>query len=57
MLDEGPEGFEGGLNARKYISLAQVPKATATRDLQDLAARRVLISIGAGRGARYELNL
>ena len=57
MLDEGPQGFEGGLNARKYISLTQVSKATATRDLQDLAARGVLIPIGAGRGARYELNL
>jgi Fic family protein len=57
MLDEGPQGFEGGLNARKYISLTQVSKATATRDLQDLAARGVLIPIGAGRGARYELSL
>jgi Fic family protein len=57
MLDEGPDGFEGGLNARKYVSLTQVSKATATRDLQDLAARGVLLPIGAGRGARYELNL
>jgi len=57
VLQAGPNGFEGGLNARKYKNLTQVSKATATRDLQDLVAKGVLIPVGAGRSARYELNL
>ncbi|KAF0093693.1 MAG: filamentation induced by cAMP protein fic [Puniceicoccaceae bacterium 5H] len=55
MWEAGPEGFAGGMNARKYISLTQVSKATATRDLQQLAALGVLQAVGRGRSARYEL--
>ncbi len=33
MLEEGHLGFEGGMKARKYVSLAKTSKATATRDL------------------------
>lgn len=36
MLEEGPDGFEGGMNARKYIGIAKTSNATATRDMQDL---------------------
>ncbi len=36
MFDAGPEGFTGGMNARKYVALTEVSKATATRDLQQL---------------------
>ncbi len=50
MLDEGPEGFEGGMNARKYGSLMKVSKATATRDLQELLSIGVLMSIDGARG-------
>ena len=57
MLEEGPEGFEGGMNARKYCGLTRVSKATATRDLQDLVTKGALRPIGAGRSARYELRL
>ena len=57
MLEEGPEGFEGGMNARKYRGLTKVSKATATRDLQDLVTKGALRPIGAGRSARYELRL
>lgn len=57
MLDEGPEGFEGGINATKYVGLTKVSKATATRDLQDLAQKGVLIPLGGGRSTRYEINL
>jgi len=57
MLDEGPEEFEGGINARKYVGLTKVSKATATRDLRDLARKGVLAPIGGGRSTRYELNL
>lgn len=33
MLDEGNQGFEGGMNARKYVSIASTSKVTSTRDL------------------------
>jgi Fic family protein len=56
ILEAGPEGFEGGINARKYKNLTEVSKATATRDLQDLVGKGVLRPIGAGRSARYDLN-
>lgn len=57
MLEEGPEGFEGGMNARKYRGLTRVSKATATRDLRDLVMKGALRPIGAGRSARYDLRL
>ncbi len=43
--------------ARGYLESTGVSKATATRDLQDLASKGALSLIGSGRGARYELNL
>ena len=57
MLEEGPNGFEGGMNARKYVSIATTSQATATRDLQELAEKRVFIPTGGGRSTRYMLNL
>jgi len=57
MLEKGPEGFSGGMNARKYVALTKVSKATATRDLQFLAEVGVLRPIGKGRSARYDLIL
>ncbi|MDB4474418.1 Fic family protein [Opitutaceae bacterium] len=57
MLVDGPDEFEGGMNARKYGSLNHVSKATATRDLQRLVTLGALRPIGAGRSARYEVNL
>ncbi|MGB5820984.1 MAG: Fic family protein [Saonia sp.] len=57
MLEEGHQGFEGGMNARKYISIASTSKATATRDLQDLVEKGVFKPIGGGRSTRYEINM
>jgi Fic family protein len=57
ILEEGPNGFEGGMNARKYVSIATTSKATATRDLQDLAEKKIFIQTGGGRSTRYALNL
>ncbi len=57
MLEAGPGGFDGGMNARKYVSLNRVSKATATRDLQHLVECGALRPVGAGRSARYELGL
>jgi Fic family protein len=57
MLEEGPKGFEGGMNAKKYLSITHTSKATATRDLQDLVEKEALRAIGGGRSTRYEVNL
>jgi Fic family protein len=57
MLEAGSQGFEGGMNARKYVALTKVSKATATRDLQSLADAGVLRPVGKGRSARYEIIL
>jgi len=56
MLEEGPGGFDGGMNARKYVSMTKASKATATRDLQELLAIGAFIVIGASRSTRYEVN-
>ncbi len=57
MLEEDPDGFEGGMNARKYISIAKTSRATATRDLQELVKMGVFVTLGGGHSTRYELNL
>lgn len=59
MLEEGPKGFQGGMNARKYVSLTKTSKATATRDLQDMVSKGVLSLMGeaGGRSTSYQVNL
>jgi len=57
MLEEGPEGFQGGMNAKKYMAITNTSKATATRDLQDLVEKGAFLSSGGGRSTRYELKL
>ncbi len=57
MMDAGPDGFQGGMNANKYLSLTKVSKATATRDLQYLSEIKALIAEGGGRSTRYILNM
>ncbi|CAN0557123.1 unnamed protein product [Ectocarpus sp. 12 AP-2014] len=57
MLEEGHQGFEGGMNARKFVSITSTSKATATRDLQDLVQKGIFKSIGGGRSTRYKINL
>lgn len=58
MFEEGPNGFEGGMNAKKYMSITHTSKATATRDLQELVAMGVLSpSVAAGRSRSYEVVL
>ncbi len=51
------EGFKGGLSAEKYISITGAARATATRDLQDLVNKGVLIRTGALKSTRYDLNI
>lgn len=57
MFDVGSEGFAGGMSARKYSAITGASKATATRDLQQLAQLGALTPIGGGRSTRYELKL
>jgi Fic family protein len=57
MLDAGSDGFEGGMTAKKYISITKTSKATATRDLQHLTELGVLQLKGGGRSVFYELNI
>ncbi|WP_342087589.1 Fic family protein [Dyadobacter sp. OTU695] len=55
MLETGPGDFEGGMTAKKYMSIAKTSKATATRDLQHLAEIQCLIASGGGRSTSYQL--
>ena len=56
MLDEGPKGFQGGMTAKKYMSITKTSKATATRDIQKLHEIGVFKSIGAGRSTAYVIQ-
>lgn len=56
MLKEGVKGFEGGINAQKYMKLTDCSKATATRDLADLLSKGCLFQLpGGGRSTSYQL--
>ena len=57
VLREGPEGFEGGLSAGTYVSIAKTSPATARRDLADLVERGALTRTGERRHARYHLTI
>ncbi len=55
MFEAGPDGFQGGMNAQKYIGITGASKATATRDLQYLVEINIFKSHLAGRSTHYEL--
>lgn len=57
MLEEGEGNFKAGMNARKYQSITKVSKATATRHLQDLVEKEILIVKKGGRSTHYQVNL
>jgi Fic family protein len=57
IFREGVEGFKGGLSAENYIAITGAARATATRDLQDLVEKGVLIRTGALKSTRYHLNI
>ena len=56
MFEAGPDGRTGGMNARKFVALTGVAKATATRDLQHLTRLGAPVPTGGGPGTRYELQ-
>jgi Fic family protein len=53
LLDAGDGGFQGGLNAEKYIKITGTSKPTATRDLADMVAKGQLWTTGSGKPLRY----
>jgi Fic family protein len=53
LFREGPEGFQGGLSAEKYIRITKTSRATATRDLQDLVEKGAVIKTGELKYTRY----
>lgn len=57
MFEAGSDGFEGGMTAKKYMSITKTSKATATRDLQHLTELGVLVVNGGGRSVYYELGM
>ena len=56
MLKEGPNGFVGGMTAKKYIKITNTSKATATRDMQHLKELEIFVSFGEGRSTAYKIN-
>jgi Fic family protein len=57
MLEDGEATFVGGMNAKKYQTITQVSKATATRHLQDLVEKGILVAQQGGRSTNYQVNL
>ena len=56
LLDTQGDEFKLGINASKYMALAKVSKATATRDLAELVNKHCLVKLsGGGRSTRYVL--
>ena len=56
IFAEGIDGFEGGINTRKYCRLTKCSRATAFRDLDDMLKRGMLVKRpGLGRSVSYDL--
>lgn len=57
LLDGGEKGFEHGISASQYQTVAKVSKATATRHLADLLEKNCLERLpGGGRSTRYQIH-
>ena len=58
LLEAEPQGYEGGINNRKYVGITKTSRETAKRDLADLEAKGVLSrNSGKGRSTSYSLHL
>src|SRR5690606_16063226 len=55
MFETGTDGFEGGMTAKKYMTITKISKATATGDLLHLQELGAVKQIGAGRSVTYEV--
>lgn len=57
LLDGGERGFEHGISAGQYQTVAKVSKATATRHLAELLEKECLQRLpGGGRSTRYQIR-
>ena len=54
LFDAQPDGFAGGMSTEKYVHLTGVSRATAYRELTELAELGLLNKTGQGRGTRYQ---
>lgn len=52
-----PAPPHGKDQSQEFQSITGASKATATRDLQDLAEKNILMLTGGGRSTRYQINL
>ncbi|HEC42529.1 MAG TPA: Fic family protein [Bacteroides sp.] len=57
LFDAGYKGFKGGLSANNYQTIAKASASTATRDLQDLINKQILVKTGTLKSTRYFLNI
>ncbi|MGH1352965.1 MAG: Fic family protein [Methyloligellaceae bacterium] len=57
LFDEGPDCIAREIYADKYIRITSASRATATRDLQGLVEKDVLMRAGERKATRYFLNL
>ena len=56
ILNRFMDGFEGNLTARKWAALGKCSVDTASRDINDLLARRLLVrNHGGGRRTSYSV--
>ena len=56
MLDAGLDGFKGGINTRKYMSLTKTSRSTAYRELSELVEKACLKPTEkGGRSSGYEI--
>jgi Fic family protein len=56
VLNRLLDGFEGKLTTVKWAKLGKCSHDTALRDIQDLAARGILVRNPGGRSTSYSLN-
>lgn len=57
IFREGVKGFKGGLSAENYQKITQSSSSSATRDLQDMVLKNILIKTGERKHTRYWLCL
>lgn len=57
VMDEGIDGFKGGLSANNYMRITGASASTAGRDLASLVELGVLRRTGEKKGARYHLSI
>ena len=55
LFDAQPDGFTGGMSTEKYVNLTGASRATAYRELTQLADLGLVLKTGQGRATRYQL--